>query len=43
MTKRLDVVQDLLTGFALTFLDEGIQKLVPRHDEYFNVRSNHVE
>jgi hypothetical protein len=24
-----DVVKDMLTGFAVTFLDEGIQKLVP--------------
>jgi hypothetical protein len=24
-----DVVQEMLTGFAVTFLDEGLQKLVP--------------
>jgi len=36
-------VQNLLTGFAVTFLDERIQKLVPRHDEYCNVRGDCVD
>jgi hypothetical protein len=36
-------VQDWLKGLAAAFIDEGIQKLVPRYDKCLNLHGDYVE
>jgi hypothetical protein len=36
-------VQDWLKGLVATFIDEGIQKLVPRYDKCLNLNGDYVE